>query len=183
MAAHVLKSLGEADGLLEVLLDGGPTTGGLESTVIDLTKTPPRLLRPGPISPGQIEAVIGPLARPALSLTASEIAMPSPGTQPRHYAPRAPMECHPTGNRQRVELLASQGVRVGWLALNQTPVLERPGLVVLSMPSAAPEYAAQLYAALHTLDAAGVERIIVDLPPDEEAWLAIRDRLSRGSAP
>jgi len=186
-AQHVLESFGAAEGqgeaLIEIILDGGPTTGGLESTVVDLTTTPPRLLRPGLISPSQIEIVIGPITRTALSLAAAEQSLPSPGTQPRHYAPRAPMECHATGGRRRVEDLASQGIRTGWLALGESRAVMRPEIVVASMPASATEYAAQLYAALHTLDAAGVERIIVDLPPDEEAWLAIRDRLRRGSAP
>ena len=186
-AQHVLESLAEAEGqgesLVEIILDGGPTTGGLESTVIDLTAIPPRLLRPGLISPSQIESVIGPIARLELSLATAEQSLPSPGTQPRHYAPRAPMECHATGGRRRVEELASQGIRIGWLALDEPLAIVRPEVLIIPMRASAPEYAAQLYAALHALDAAGVHRIVVDLPPAEEAWLAIRDRLRRGSAP
>src|SRR5207249_2299162 len=62
LARHVLQGLG---GRIDLLLDGGPTVGGLESTVLDLTASPPRLLRPGLVSPAEIEAVVGPITRPA----------------------------------------------------------------------------------------------------------------------
>ncbi|HTU92605.1 MAG TPA: L-threonylcarbamoyladenylate synthase, partial [Gemmataceae bacterium] len=92
-AEHVLRGL---DGRIEMLLDGGPTSGGIESTVLDLTATPPRLLRPGLIGVAEIEAVIGSLAR-VCSLTVavqnSPQPLPSPGMMPRHYAPRTPLEC------------------------------------------------------------------------------------------
>lgn len=176
-AEHVQKSLG---GAVDVILDGGPTPGGLESTVLDLTASPPRLLRPGLISPGEIEAVIGPIQRGAP--LSPDLAQPlsSPGQLPRHYAPRAPMECLPSGGRSRAERLAADGIRVGWLSLagENPPIL---GVAIVAMPASAIEYASQLYAALHRLDDLGVERIIVDLPPDDENWLAIRDRLRRGS--
>ena len=56
-----------------------------------------------------------------------------------------------------------------------------PNMVIITMPPSAADYAARLYAALHELDAAAVDRIVVDLPPDEEPWQAIRDRLRRGT--
>ncbi len=176
-AEHVLKSLAAS---VDVILDGGPTPGGLESTVLDLTASPPRLLRPGLISPGEIEALIGPLDRG--TLLSPHLAQPlaSPGQLPRHYAPRAPMECLRSGGRSRVERLAADGIQVGWLSLDgkNRPI---PGVAIIAMPANAIDYAAQLYAALHRLDDLGVERIVVDLPPDDEKWLAIRDRLRRGS--
>jgi L-threonylcarbamoyladenylate synthase len=90
------------------------------------------------------------------------------------------MECLRSGSRSRVERLAAQGIRVGWLSLDgENPPI--PGVTIIAMPASAIDYAAQLYAALHRLDDLGVERIIVDLPPNDEKWLAIRDRLRRGS--
>ncbi len=178
-AQHVSDSLGSA---VDVILDGGPTTGGLESTVLDLAASPPRLLRPGLISPSEIEAVIGPILQPALLISEPQMPLPSPGTQPRHYAPQAILECHRSGGSERVTELAKQGRPVGWLALGDRPRAVLPGVTMLAMPADAVAYAARLYAALHALDAAGVERIVADMPPDEEAWLAIRDRLRRASA-
>ncbi len=177
IAAHVRASLGDA---VDIILDGGPTSGGLESTVLDLSRRPPRLLRPGLVPPSSIETLIGPVEQPSLSL-ADTTPLPSPGTQPRHYAPRAAMECRRQGSRERVEALAAGGVQVGWLALG-APTGDWPAQVKLvAMPTDSADYAAKLYAALHELDDAGVERIVVDLPPDEERWLAVRDRLRRGS--
>src|SRR5205807_129992 len=88
-AEHVLRGL---DGRIDLVLDGGPTAGGLESTVLDLTTTPPRLLRPGLVSPAEIEEVIGPIARLTASRAEDEKPLPSPGMLSRHYAPRAPLE-------------------------------------------------------------------------------------------
>ena len=90
------------------------------------------------------------------------------------------MECRATDGRVWVEQLAREGIRVGWLALvgDDRPI---PGVTTIAMPTNAVDYAAQLYSTLHMLDDLGVERIIVDLPPDSDDWLAIRDRLRRGS--
>jgi L-threonylcarbamoyladenylate synthase len=175
-AEHVRAGL---DGRIDMILDGGPTPGGIESTVLDLSSTPPRLLRPGLVAPAEIEAVIGPIAWAAV--TAASAPLPSPGLLPRHYAPNAPLECLAENRaRERVTELGATGVCVGWLHLgSQEP--PQSGLVVVPMPQAPAEYAARLYDALHRLDAAGVERIVVTLPPDGEEWLAIRDRLRRAA--
>ena len=176
-AEHVRKSLGDA---VDVLLDGGPTPGGLESTVLDLSSDRPRLLRPGLIAPAEIEALIGPIDRGSTVARDSRQPQRSPGQLPRHYAPRAAMECRATDGRVWVEQFAREGIRVGWLALvgDDRPI---PGVTTIAMPTNAVDYAAQLYSTLHMLDDLGVERIIVDLPPDSDDWLAIRDRLRRGS--
>lgn len=173
-AEHVLRDL---NGLIDMVLDGGPTPGGLESTVLDLTTFPPRLLRPGLIAPSDIEAVIGSITRPVPTVTEKEKPMPSPGMLERHYAPRAPLECAEDGGTQRIEELRQLGLRVGWLTFEERE--ERPGVIMTIMPRDPAVYAARLYAALHDLDAAGVERIVVALPPDTEEWLAVRDRLRR----
>ena len=116
-ADHVLHGLGSA---VDVVLDGGPAAGGLESTVLDLSTDPPRLLRPGFVRPSQIEQVIGRIDCPEISIHDPTTALPSPGTQPRHYAPRAPMECHAGSGRLRVEALSREGLRVGWLVLGES---------------------------------------------------------------
>jgi L-threonylcarbamoyladenylate synthase len=172
-ADHVLHGL---DGRINLVLDGGPTTGGIESTVLDVTTSPPCLLRPGLIGPGELVAAVGPVSQNA-SRDMGEV-LPSPGMLPRHYAPRTPLECSVDG-RERVAELLRAGARIGWLTWNEPA--STAGLIVPRMPMDTPGYAAHLYAVLHTLDDAGLDRIIVDLPPDNEEWLAVRDRLRRAS--
>jgi L-threonylcarbamoyladenylate synthase len=175
-AEHVLRGL---DGRIELVLDAGPTTGGIESTVLDLASDPPRLLRPGPIAPSAIEEIIGPIDRAPRA--AGELALPSPGMLNRHYAPSAVLECVEKPAWPHVRLLLEKGLRVGWLTFENVELV-RDRLVVLQMSRRPDEFAAQLYAALHQLDALGVARIIADWPPDTENWLAVRDRLRRASA-
>ena len=174
-AEHVLRAL---DGRIDLVLDGGPTAGGIESTVLDITTSPPRLLRPGLIAPAELEAVVGPISRAAGALQTGA-ALPSPGMLPRHYAPRTPLECSNNGGA-RVEELLRRGGRVGWLTFASLEVVP-DRLVVRTMPADSPGYAAHLYAALHALDDAGVSRIVVDLPPEGDEWLAVRDRLRRAA--
>jgi L-threonylcarbamoyladenylate synthase len=175
---HVLKGLGAH---VQIVLDGGPTATGLESTVLDLTTDPPRLLRPGMVTPAEIEALIGPISRPAESIADTERPLPSPGMQSRHYAPRAAVECYTPYGVHQVNALVEQGIRVGWLKLGNNAESAPGGAKVIAMECDPCVYAARLYAALHALDDAGVERIIVDLPPDNEEWLAVRDRLRRAA--
>jgi L-threonylcarbamoyladenylate synthase len=178
-ATHVLRDLA---GRIDLLLDGGPTAGGLESTVLDLTSMPPRLLRPGLVSVRDIEAVIGPILHAQGPLVADQ-PLRSPGQLPRHYAPRASLECVPTDEAERrVQELRRAGQRVGWVRLSEKPAKTADAELVVVLPAQAPGYAAGLYDALHALDDAGVDRIVVELPPNGEEWLAIHDRLRRASA-
>jgi len=174
LPAHVLRGLADCIGLL---LDAGPTTGGLESTVLDLTADPPRLLRPGLVTIAQLEALLGPIDR-AESAEDDQPAR-SPGQMRRHYAPRTPLEMT-TPSRLHVEELWQQGLRVGWL----TYVDEAPpaGVLRILLPADPVSYSAQLYAALHQLDSAELDRIIVETPPNGDDWLAVLDRLRRASS-
>ncbi len=176
-AEHVLHSLG---GLIPLILDGGPTSGGLESTVLRLGEGRPQLLRPGLLTPAEIEAVIGPILRPeALTLATDDSPLPAPGMLSRHYAPRAPLELH-TNGAARVRTLLQAGRRVGWLTFAASLPAD-PALLVQRMPTEPAAYSARLYAALHELDAANVEAIVVDIPPHGEDWLAVHDRLQRAA--
>ena len=179
-AEHVALSLG---GRIPLILDGGATSGGIESTVVDLSGDVPRLLRPGLLGPTQIEAIVGPIRRAAdLAPAAEDAPLPAPGMLSRHYAPRAPLELI-ADNRNRLSrvcALLAEGKRVGWLTFDPTPPT-LPDLLVASMSLDPARYAARLYAALHELDAADVDAILVDTPPTEEAWIAVRDRLERAA--
>jgi L-threonylcarbamoyladenylate synthase len=100
----------------------------------------------------------------------------------RHYAPRIPLECVEGSGRDRVQALAAEGRRVGWLTLGPPDGDISSLITVISLPPEPAGYAAGLYAALHALDALGLDRIIASLPPDTAPWLAVRDRLRRASA-
>lgn len=174
-AQHVLDGL---DGKIDMVVDAGPTSGGLESSVLDVTVAPPRLLRPGLVTPAMIEAIIGPIEL-GVAPTTSTLPARSPGLSERHYAPRAPLELAMPG-RQRVEELGRTGLRVGWVTLRAES--GPAGVLVERMPSDPEGYAANLYAALHRLDRAGAQRIVVDAPPASDAWLAVHDRLRRAAS-
>ncbi|WP_306203694.1 L-threonylcarbamoyladenylate synthase [Actinoplanes sp. RD1] len=160
-AEHVMRSLPD----VPLVLDGGPASWGIESTVVDLTGPVPRLLRPGALPLRDIRDITGKLALP--DEVADGSARPSPGMSKRHYAPRARL------------VLASDISEIPDGAGALTYV-DLPGAEVLS--SDPREYAADLYAALHRLDDRGVATIIVQAPPETEEWLAVRDRLSRAAA-
>jgi L-threonylcarbamoyladenylate synthase len=177
-AAHVARDL---DGRIEMILDGGPTPGGLESTVLNLADRPPRLLRPGLISPEAIEAVIGPITRATAPPSLETAPLPSPGLLARHYAPRTPLECIGGDATQRVRDLTAAGQRVGWLTFAPVAPDEPAVPVREALPDDPATAASRLYAILHELDDLGLDRIVVTLPPDSPEWLAIRDRLRRAA--
>lgn len=183
-AAHVLRDLG---GKIELVLDAGPTPGGLESTVVDLSVTPPRLLRPGPIRRELLESLLGPLEWSSLAVAG---AVPrSPGQLERHYAPRTPLELFSSARAmcQRLDQTKFQGEQVGVVGFDQARQISstgklrfHPGISRLHwLPDDPVGYAAKLYFVLHDLDERKLDRILLLLPPDEPAWLAVRDRLLR----
>jgi L-threonylcarbamoyladenylate synthase len=180
LAEHVERDL---HGQVDLILDGGPCPGGLESTVLDVSTTPARLLRPGLVTPAQLEAVIGPIARFQNTSGATDNApLPSPGMMARHYAPRTPLECCHGSGLDRVRELTGAGLRVGWLALAAVAAEKSDMVTQIILPAEPRAYSSQLYAALHHLDNAGLDCIVVDLPPRDDAWLAVHDRLRRASA-
>jgi|SRR5581483_4912834 len=158
-ADHVRQSLGD---VVDCILDGGPTTVGIESTVISLAAQPV-LLRPGMISREEIEALIGPLGMAG----AADGAHPSPGMHPRHYAPRTPVI---TGDPPA----DGRGV---YLYLTRAGSAAR----AIAMPRDARAYAAAIYGTLHTLDAERLDWIAIEMPPDTPEWAGVRDRLTRAA--
>jgi len=178
-AEHVLGGL---EGRIDLLLEAGPTAGGIESTVIDLTASPPRLLRPGLIAVADLEAVVGKVDQ-SLVTVGPLVSQPlkSPGMLERHYAPRARLECVENDALALALEHLSKGLRTGLLTFGQLLAVENPLLTIVIMPADPPAYAAQLYAVLHDLDRAAIERIVVALPPDAPEWMAVRDRLRKAS--
>jgi L-threonylcarbamoyladenylate synthase len=167
-AEHVLRGLPD----VPLVLDGGPCAWGIESTVLDLTTAVPTLLRPGALSLRGLREVTGAIALRDAE-TADGAARPSPGMSRRHYAPRAAvLLAKDVRDVDPADLAGPVGVLTYESGLSS-------GAEILSADPR--EYAADLYAALHRLDDAGVATILVQEPPQTEDWLAVRDRLSRAA--
>lgn len=182
-AAHVREELGAA---VALVLDGGPCAVGIESTIIDLSRDdgfPPRLLRPGHITPEQIESVIGmrpevPGAKPALGEAGS--APRVSGSLDAHYAPRTPLRLVATADLPRLSAeLHAAGQRCGVLMRNVLSMVEPYSLCLL--PDTPEGFARGLYAALRELDQAGNDVILVEAIPGDAAWAAVADRLRRAA--
>ena len=164
-AAHVRASLGDG---VNMILDGGPTDVGIESTVLSIVDQP-TLLRPGMISREQIEAVIGPVT--VASAPAEGAGHESPGMHSRHYSPRTRLVLIETGDPLPAGNCAYMFI-----------TSPRGAGKAVAMPDDAGKYAAVLYQTLYDLDGEGHEWIAVELPPEGGAWVAIHDRLRRASA-
>jgi L-threonylcarbamoyladenylate synthase len=175
-AAHVQRGLGVA---VDLILDGGVTPWGIESTVVDLSGATPRLLRHGAVSLDELRAALGPV-EDATQQAGDEAALPSPGMLDRHYSPAAEVRVFRSVDEaaQRVAEEAARGRRVGALLLRASlPALHE----VVALPDDARGYARLLYASLHALDEAGCDVILVEDVPDTAAWAAVRDRLRRAA--
>ena len=130
-------------GRIELIVDGGPAWQGIESTVLDVTCDPPRILRLGPIGAAELESFIGRPVESAIGSASDEGALPSPGMLTKHYAPTVPMELV-DNDLQRVAALAADGRRVGWLPIG-TSSATFANVVTLQMPADAAEYAGAFY--------------------------------------
>ncbi|NNF43576.1 MAG: threonylcarbamoyl-AMP synthase [Phycisphaerales bacterium] len=157
-----------------MVLDGGPCAVGLESTVLDLTRPEPRILRPGSVTRMELLALLGPVrAEPV------ERQEASPGTSSRHYAPNTPAELV-TAEQLAARLRdASEPAVVLCFDRRQVP----PPHTAIEMPQGAGDYAKQLYASLRRADAMKRVVILIEQPPgSNDVWLAILDRLRRATA-
>ncbi len=189
-AEHVLHDL---DGRIDAVLDAGPTPRGVESTVLDPSKSPMLIYRPGAVTAEQIGEIAGPVERFRSGEVLREPpveALPSPGVGLKHYAPRA-----------RVVLVEAQGAELG-ARLADAARVERGERLGVMLPEGimtaqeiagaqiypwgrwdVPETLAQgLYAGLRALDAAGCTVILCPLPPAEGIGAAIRDRLEKAGS-
>lgn len=175
LAEHVVRSLGDR---LDLVLDGGPTEAGVESTILDLSRRPFRLLRPGPLAPSELEALVGPIEIWGGNLGDGE-AQAAPGMASRHYAPRARLDLVPR-SELLATALATQG-QVVVVTFGGRPLVPEC-FEARHLPGDAEGAMAALYALLHDLDEEGFDRIVVERPPEGEAWMALRDRLNRAAA-
>jgi len=168
-AQHVRDEFGAA---VEVV-DGGACEVGLESTIVDVSRGAPVLLRPGAVSRRDIESVLGiaPAERDAAAPRAS-------GTLAAHYAPRTPLALVDAASFEPE--LAKPG-EAAVLALRARPAGARAAAWIQA-PADPMRYGHDLYANLRALDRSGAARIVVESPPALPGWEAVNDRLKRAAA-
>lgn len=175
-AEHVRTELGD---VVDMILDGGACTVGIESTIVSFAQEKPLLLRYGAIAVASIEAVLGhPLER------AGNLAgLPrAPGSHDSHYAPATPITLLDATALWAEATRAAPNEHIAVMPLSQ-PDGELPTeVVVFAMPCSAEDYARQLYAVLRDADQAGCTRLLVERPPAEPDWLAVHDRLNRAAS-
>src|SRR5262249_44304498 len=156
-AEHVSRSLGEK---VRLIVDGGQSQVGIESTVLDITVSPPRLLRPGMIHEESLIAVVGQLANDADTCIG---VLKSPGQLPKHYAPKAKLSVFSWNNdedlKSQISNLKSQISKVHILCHSRIPRFTA-GFQVSIIPHDPEAYARAIYAELHRCDDAGAEIIV-----------------------
>jgi L-threonylcarbamoyladenylate synthase len=172
-AEHVREEFGDA---VKIVLDGGESPIGLESTIVACLGGAARLLRPGSITRTQLEQVVGKLAEGAGSVPRAS------GDRPQHYAPFTPLEIIASANVEESAAGFSSGDRrVAVLAMRPArQALSNVTWIDAGAKSA--RYAHNLYHHLRTLDRLGCARILVEAPPALEEWSAVLDRLQRASS-
>jgi L-threonylcarbamoyladenylate synthase len=176
---HVMEGLA---GLIPLVVDAGPTSVGIESTVVDWSSSAPRLLRPGMISAKQIADVL----EVEVGLAGSDSGgLKSPGLLKKHYSPRARMRVASWKNESELRAISGEsGVNpeaVHVIAYERIPEANPFGRVGI-IPNDADAYGRAIYAELHRSDDLGAELIIVERPPAGSEWDGIHDRLRRASA-
>lgn len=174
-AQHVRDEFG-ADGTVALVLDGGQSEVGIESTIVDLSRLAthgPVLLRPGHISAEAIAAVIDQLP------SAPDAAAPrASGTLESHYAPHTPVAMQDSATlRQTLAELAAAGRKVALIHYSDMPSTH----AALRLPATPDGFAHALYAALRAMDGQGADLILVEAPPQGGAWLGVNDRLRRAA--
>jgi L-threonylcarbamoyladenylate synthase len=194
-AAHVLADL---DGRIDMVIDGGTTPIGVESTIVDLTVSPPVIRRPGGVSERRIADII-PTIRIHADALAHEAPQIAPGQLLRHYAPRASTTLYVGETAalaarvgEDVRTMVASGARVGVLAPEEDLMALAPRLAAIAgggrlttlkcgSRSNREEAARDLFHALRELDAAGVDVIYAIAPPGNGINAAILDRLTRAA--
>ena len=176
-AAHVLSDL---DGRIDVVLDGGTTNIGVESTVLDVTTDPPLILRPGWITREQLAEGIGQIE---VADSAEELKR-SPGTRHRHYSLRVPVILVERVEQRRLEEILQEHLengRVGFIGHSPSG-FEHPRLHSIILRNNAKVYARTIYAALRELERQDAQVVVVEGIKDEGEGAAVMDRLRRAAS-
>ena len=178
-AEHVRKQLGDK---IPLIVDGGQSQVGIESTVLDVTTIPPRLLRPGMIHETALLAVLENLNT---GTSGAGGILKSPGQLPKHYAPKARLLTVHWKNEGDLKIqLTTQQVKLAKChVIAHTNIPSEDGFASVSViPHDVEAFARAMYAELHRCDELGAETIVVEMPPDSIEWRAIADRLKRAGA-
>jgi L-threonylcarbamoyladenylate synthase len=172
-AQHVKDDLDE---LVDLIVDGGPTTWGLESTIVAVHEDQLQVLRLGAVTVEALEEV----ARQSVQIAGMNAGdkITTPGQLPRHYSPRTPI--HMINRGESLELLPLD--KCCYLAFNAPPVNETVTVEVLSPTADLREAASRLFDVLHRIDASGAEMIVAEWMPERGLGRSINDRLRRASA-
>lgn len=171
-ADDVVKELG---GRIPLVVDGGPTTHGVESTIVRVGPERLVILRAGPIPPEELE-IFAPVERPTAAAVARQTAPEAPGQLESHYAPRTPLRLLPAGTAP-----VSTGQKCGLLAFQSAPSASFAQTEILSPTGDLREAAAHLFARLRRLDEAGLDEIVAESVPETGIGIAIMDRLRRAA--
>ena len=181
-AQHVLH---DHDGKIDAIVDGGACSVGVESTIVDLTENPPRLLRPGGITPEQLKAVLGDLTvdKAVTGQVAKDSVVKAPGMKYRHYAPSAPVMII-AGSREK----AADYIRANWqpgdrvLCFREELALyEGYAPLAYGAEADAKTLSAGLFAALRELDKPEVKRVFARCPQGEGIGYAVENRLKKAA--
>jgi L-threonylcarbamoyladenylate synthase len=181
-AGHVYKQLGDN---ISMIVDGGQSQVGIESTVLDLTVSPPEILRPGMIHAQALAAVCGEVQSPKSKVQGLDSALRSPGLLKKHYSPKARLVVLNWRNDADLnsKLSTFNLPRSTCHVIAHTTIPSGENLARVSViPHDAEAFARALYAELHRCDEVGAEWIVVEAPPETPAWSAIADRLQRAAA-
>ena len=181
-ARHVHKQLGDK---IKLIVDGGQSQVGIESTVLDLTVSPPEILRPGMIHGQSLAAVCGEVQTPKSKIQSPAATLRSPGLLEKHYSPKAKLvvlRWHDDADlRHQLSTFNPHPATCFVIAHTKIPSGESFAQVSV-IPHDAEAFARAIYAELHRCDDAGAEWIVVEAPPEAPAWSAIADRLRRAAA-
>ena len=181
-AEHVRKGLGEQ---VPLIVDGGQSQVGIESTVVDLASPTARVLRPGMIHEESLAAVLGALEPSPANSEREPATLRSPGLLEKHYAPRARLVMLNWRNVADLQFqLAAQGADPGDTQIIAHTTIPAAGAFagVSVIPHDSEAFARALYAELHRCDEAGAKWIVIEALPEGPQWRAIADRLRRASA-
>ena len=175
-AQHVAQEFGDS----LIVLDGGPCKVGIESSIVDCTRSQPVLLRPGVLTREQLSAACG---QPVLSADEQPDTAPrAPGTLESHYAPNAKVRLMQAGAIQTaLDLLGADAAHIAVYARSIVRI-QSAKVLYRRMPDDALATAEQMFAVLRDFDAQGVKLIWIEPVPGAADWDGVRDRLARAAA-
>ena len=180
-AQHVAQEFADVAGAALMVLDGGPCSVGIESSIVDCTRSAPVLLRPGVLTRAELSAACGQPVLSADEVTADH-APRAPGTLESHYAPHAKVRLMDAKAIQTaLDLLGADAAHIAVYARSIVRI-KSSQVLYRRMPDDALATAEQLFAVLRDFDAQGVKLIWIEPVPEATAWDGVRDRLARAAS-